>query len=140
MPDNAQRVRERELRDRARVMRRNPTESEARLWSMLRDKRMPVFKFRRQHVIMPYIIDFACLERWLLIEADGSQHADNERDRRRDFNLQHMGFEVLRFWNKDVLNRSAGVFDAIYAALHAPHPPTAARRVPPSPGTGEGQE
>lgn len=140
MADNDQRLRARELRDRARAMRAKPTEAEQRLWSMLRDRRMPAYKFRRQHVIDPFIVDFVCLDRWLIIEADGSQHAENDSDRRRDFYLRQLGFQVLRFWNNDVLSYPVGVFDAICAALHAPHPPTAARRVPPSPMLGEGQE
>jgi very-short-patch-repair endonuclease len=119
-------------------MRANPTPAERRLWSMLRNRRMPAFKFKRQHVIAPYIIDFACLERRLIIEADGSQHAENESDRRRDAYLWQRGFRVLRFWNNDVLENAAGVFDMIYAELHTPHPPTAAQWVPPSPVPGEG--
>ena len=61
-------------------MRADPTPAERRLWSMLRNRRMPAAKFRRQHVIAPYIVDFACIERWLIIEADGGQHADSESD------------------------------------------------------------
>src|SRR5438477_2724606 len=68
----------------AREMRLNPTPAERRLWSMLRDRRMPLFKFRRQFVIAPYIVDFVCFERRLVIEADGSQHAESEHDQRRD--------------------------------------------------------
>ncbi len=119
-------------------MRANPTDAERRLWSMLRDSRMPVFKFRRQLVIDPYIVDFACLERRLIIEADGGQHADSDYDSRRDAFLAREGFSVLRFWNNDVLTNPAGVFDAVFAALATPHPPTASRRVPPSPARGEG--
>jgi very-short-patch-repair endonuclease len=105
---------------------------------MLRDKRMPVFKFRRQVVIVPYIADFVCYERRLIVEADGSQHAENAYDVRRDAFLRCEGFDVLRFWNNDILGSASAVFDAIYASLHTPHPPTAARRAPPSPARGEG--
>src|SRR5437867_6059983 len=84
VPSNDERQRARELRDRARQMRANPTPAERHLWTMLRNRRMPAFKFKRQHVIAPYIVDFACLERSLIIEADGSQHADNISDRQRD--------------------------------------------------------
>ena len=138
VPSNDERERLRELRDRAREMRANPTPAEHRLWSMLRDRRMPLFKFKRQHVIAPYIVDFACLERSLIIEADGGQHCDNAADRRRDAYLGSKGFRVLRFWNNDVLENPSGVFEAIAAALHTPHPPTAAQWVPPSPRRGEG--
>lgn len=119
-------------------MRANPTDAERRLWTMLRDRRMPAAKFRRQHVVEPYIVDFACLEHGLIIEADGSQHADNKADLQRDRFLQRSGFRVLRFWNSDVLGNPGGVFELILAALHTPHPPAALRRAPPSPSKGEG--
>ena len=95
-------------------------------------------KFRPQHVIDPYIVDFACLERSLIIEADGGQHADNRSDRQRDAYLARLGFRVLRFWNNDVLENASGLFEMIYAALHTPHPPTAAQWAPPSPHSGRG--
>ena len=138
VPSNDERQRARELRDRARHMRANPTPPERRLWTMLRDRRMPAFKFRRQHVIAPYIVDFACLERGLIIEADGGQHAESSCDRQRDAYLRSKGFRVLRFWNNDVLENANGVFEMIHAVLHTPHPPTAAQWVPPSPVPGEG--
>jgi very-short-patch-repair endonuclease len=119
-------------------MRADPTPAERRLWAMLRDRRMPKAKFRRQHVIDPYIVDFACLERWLIIEADGGQHAESLADRRRDAHLGDRGFRVLRFWNNEVLENPDGVFEMIFAALHTPHPPTAAQWAPPSPHAGRG--
>ena len=119
-------------------MRANPTPAERRLWSMLRDRRMPVFKFKRQFVIDPYIVDFVCFERRLIIEADGSQHAESERDKRRDAFLSSQNFKVLRFWNNEVLENASGVFEAIYAELNPPHPPKPSAWVPPSPARGEG--
>jgi very-short-patch-repair endonuclease len=139
-PTNDERRRTRELRDRARAMRAHPTPAERRLWSMLRDARMPALRFRRQHVIAPYIADFACLERSLIVEADGGQHSECKSDERRDAFLRSSGFRVLRFWNNDVLENAAGVFEMIYAALHTPHPPKPAAWVPPSPLKGEGLE
>ena len=138
VPSNDQRERARQLRDRARAMRANPTPAERRLWAMLRDRRMRSFKFKRQHVITPYIVDFACLEGLLIIEADGGQHCDSDADRQRDAYLSRKGFRVLRFWNNDVLENPSGVFEMIQAALHTPHPPAAAQRVPPSPRAGRG--
>jgi very-short-patch-repair endonuclease len=105
---------------------------------MLRDRRMPSVKFRRQHVIDPYIVDFACLERWVIVEADGGQHADSVSDPLRDAYLSRRGFRILRFWNSDVLENPSGVFEMICTALNTPHPPTAAQWVPPSPLSGEG--
>ena len=138
VPSNDERQRARTLRDRAREMRANPTPAERRLWSMLRHRRMPSFKFKRQHVIGPYIVDFVCLELSLIIEADGGQHADSISDQQRDAHLTRKGFWVLRFWNNDVLQNPSGVFETIAAALHTPHPPTALQWVPPSPLRGEG--
>ena len=97
-----------------------------------------MFKFRRQMIIPPYSADFVCLERRLIIEADGSHHADSAYDVRRDAFLRGEGFEVLRFWNNDILENAGGVFEAIVAALQpTPHPArlTASR---PSPAGGEG--
>ena len=86
----------------------------------------------------PYIVDFICLERRLIIEVDGSQHAESGSDLRRSAFLTREGFSVLRFWNNDVLDNPESVFEAICAALATPHPPTASPRVPPSPARGEG--
>ena len=122
---------------RAREMRREPTPAERALWRMLRDRRLEDHKFRRQLRIEPYIVDFVCLERRLIIEADGGQHSENGYDERRDAFLKREGFEVLRLWNNDILTNSAGVFDTIFAALTTPHP-SAASRLPPSPARGEG--
>ena len=103
-------------------MRANPTEAEKRLWSMLRDRRLESFKFKRQQIIYPYIVDFVCLAERLVIEADGSQHAESKYDERRDAFLRAQPFRVLRFWNNDVLQNGAGVFDLICSALLNPSP------------------
>jgi very-short-patch-repair endonuclease len=105
---------------------------------MLRSSRLAGHRFRRQQIIFPYIVDFTCLPAKLIVEADGSQHADDRQDARRDAWLAGRGFRVLRFWNNDVLGRPEHVAEAIYAALNDPHPPTAARWAPPSPLKGEG--
>ena len=126
------------LLDRAKWMRANPTEAERRLWSILRAKRLSGFKFKRQQIIDWYIVDFVCLSERVIIEADGSQHADDKGDIRRDRYLRGQGFNVMRFWNNQVLAQSEAVATAIFAALSVPHPPAAARRAPPSPVKGEG--
>jgi very-short-patch-repair endonuclease len=106
------------LRKFARGMRREPTEAEGKLWYLLRNRRFAQFKFRRQLPIGNYIADFVCLDARLIIEADGSQHAESERDLVRDAYLHAQGFRLLRLWNSDILARSDDVLDAIWAALH----------------------
>jgi very-short-patch-repair endonuclease len=119
-------------------MRRNPTEAERCLWTMLRDRRLADFKFRRQVVLRPYIVDFVCFEKRVIVEADGSQHIDNAYDERRDAWLRGQSFAVHRYWNHDILARTSSVGEALLFALTTPHPPTAARRAPTSPARGEG--
>ncbi len=124
---------------RARTLRRDQTDAEKRLWSILRGGRMLGAKFRRQVWVAGYIADFACLEFRLIVEADGGQHAEAQAyDERRDAALAREGFRVLRFWNHQILNETRTVADTIAAALDNPHPPTAARRAPPSHLKGEG--
>ena len=119
-------------------MRANPTEAEERLWKMLRDRRLAAHKFRRQQVIYPYIVDFVCLETRLIIEADGSHHADDKADARRDAFLRGQGFQLLRFWNNQVLAERDAVAAAIFAALSSPHPADRFAAGCPSPARGEG--
>jgi very-short-patch-repair endonuclease len=101
----------------ARSMRREPTEAERKLWLLLRDRRFVNFKFRRQVPIGPYIADFVCYSARLIIEADGSQHAESQPDMIRDAELVRRGFRLLRFWNNDILARPQNVSDAIWVAL-----------------------
>ncbi|SFV35689.1 Very-short-patch-repair endonuclease [Devosia crocina] len=102
----------------AREMRREPTEAEARLWLMLRDRRFDEFKFRRQVPIGPFIADFVCYGAKLIVEADGSQHAESAADSVRDAELRRRGFHLIRFWNNDILARPDEVMDALWTALH----------------------
>ena len=91
------------------------TEAEHKLWQELRDRRLDRIKFRRQVPIGKYIADFVCLEARLIIEIDGSQHADSESDKSRGAELAAIGFRVLRFWNDDVLKEMDSVCDTIIA-------------------------
>ena len=101
---------------RAKWMRSNPTEAEARLWSILRAKRLSGLKWRHQVVFDDlYIADFVCLDAKLIIEIDGSQHGESDYDRVRDTELKSRGFRVLRFWNDDVLRDLDAVCDTIIA-------------------------
>jgi very-short-patch-repair endonuclease len=125
---------------RAKYMRANPTDAEKRIWSILRAKRLCDYKFKRQVVIDYYIADFVNFEHRVIVEADGSQHADNKHDEKRDAYLESQGFKVIRFWNSDALKETGAVTDAILFALTSPPLPSAASRLPPSPARGEGFE
>ncbi len=94
-------------------MRREMTEAEDRLWRELRGRRLDRIKFRRQVPIGPYIADFACLDARLIVELDGTQHAESRRDTVRDAELERRGFRVLRFWNDEVLRELTSVCDTI---------------------------
>lgn len=108
--------------ERERRLRRGQTDAEQALWWQLRNRRLHGWKFRRQHRIGPYFADFVCLEARLVIELDGSQHLEQRPyDRTRTAHLKREGFEVLRFWNDDVLRETQAVLLAIITAL-APHP------------------
>jgi 2-isopropylmalate synthase len=107
-------------RSRARVMRGTPTDAELRLWRLLRDRRLNGLKFRRQVPLGRYIVDFLCVEARLIVEADGSQHAESPRDKARDAYLESHGWKVLGFWNNEVLQNREIVLETIYAYAAKP--------------------
>jgi very-short-patch-repair endonuclease len=117
------------------------TDAERKLWFALRDRRFANFKFRRQVPLGPFIGDFVCFRARLVVEVDGSQHADLPRDEQRDRWLAANDFLVKRFWNNDVLTNIEGVLTVLLEVLHerTPHPARAARGRP-SPAGGEGTE
>ncbi|KKZ87960.1 hypothetical protein B5K05_04980 [Rhizobium phaseoli] len=100
---------------RARSLRQSDNDAERNLWNELRDRRLSGHKFVRQLPIGPYFADFACRELRLVIEIDGSQHADNPRDAIRDAFMTGNGWSVVRFWNVDVLRELPSVLDTILA-------------------------
>ena len=111
-------------RDFSKALRQNMTDAEQRLWKHLRAHRLDGQKFRRQQPIGPYIVDFVHFGVRLIVEADGGQHADAPHDKVRDAWLQAQGFQVLRFWNDDILLRTEAVLESIWAAVRgAPSPP-----------------
>jgi very-short-patch-repair endonuclease len=115
-------------RQRAREMRHKPVAMEKLFWSRLRDRQLGGFKFRRQYLIGPYIVDFVCTERKLIIELDGPLHADQvEYDRRRDVYLRRQGYRVMRLKNSEL---SEADLAKIQRALASPSPQ-------PSPPVGE---
>lgn len=122
---------------RAKVLRGELTSAERKLWSILHNRQLNGAKFRRQQPIGPYIGDFVCQERRLIIEADVGQHAESASDGQRTAFFQSKGFRVLRFWNNDILTNLDGVFQVIAKALETPRPAQAAPESP-SPSRGEG--
>jgi very-short-patch-repair endonuclease len=108
----------------AKALRHCSTEAESALWAHLRNRRFHGFKFRRQQLLGSYIVDFVCFEIKLVIELDGGQHAiEKAKDQQRDTWLRGQGFQVLRFWNNEVLGNMNGVLDIIQRTLAEPPPP-----------------
>ena len=97
----------------AKSMRNKPTDAEHALWQILRGKRLEGMRFRRQHPIENYIVDFICLDEKIIIELDGSQHAESAYDQKRDAKLKGLGYTDLRFWNDEVLEEPVLVADKI---------------------------
>ena len=123
--DNTRKTRKQRapLKTFARQMRREPTADELKFWYQVRDRRLEGFKFKRQVPIGPFIADFVCIERRIIVEIDGGQHSGSMRDEKRDAFLSSEGYRVMRFWNADVLTNMSGVIDMVIAALAAsPHP------------------
>ena len=120
---------------RARELRQNANEAEKKVWWMLRAKHIGGNKFRRQHPIGPYVVDFVCLRQRLVIEIDGDTHDDAQRelDRTRTRYLNKLGFRVIRFWNDDVYNFTSDVESTIAYELGMSDPSPL-----PSPLRGEG--
>ncbi|WP_081590505.1 endonuclease domain-containing protein [Blastomonas sp. AAP53] len=119
-------------------MRSEPTEAEAKLWSGLRAGRLNGAKFRRQVPIGNYIADFVCPAAKLIVELDGSQHADQQSyDTRRTEFLVSEGYRVIRFWNHDVLRSCSDVLESILRHVDVATPLPGALRLSLSP-TGRG--
>ena len=113
-----------ELHERARQMRKSPTEPEKRLWRNLSNSQLDGWKFRRQQVIGRFIADFVCPSAKLIVEVDGETH-DAVADAARDAALARIGFRTLRVTNDDVIRNIEGVRLAVEQALalaDRPHP------------------
>jgi very-short-patch-repair endonuclease len=110
------------LTSRSRGLRKNSTDAERKLWSILRSRQLGGFKFRKQVEIDGYVVDFLCAEKRLIIEVDGGQHTP-ERDAPRTAYLESQGFRLIRFWNNEVLENLDGIWTRIEEALSTPaHP------------------
>ena len=107
-----------ELLEFSRQLRKTQTDAENLLWALLRNRQMDGCKFRRQHPISPYILDFYCHEAQLCIELDGAHHGEQQdRDRNRDQALAELGIKTLRFWNNQALRETEAVAQAIWNEL-----------------------
>ena len=126
---------------RAATLRQCQTDAEGLLWHYLRGKQLEGYKFRRQQPIGPYIVDFVCMSRKLVIELDGSQHAEQHAyDKVRDEYLMGKGYRIMRFWNNEVFQSCNSVLDTVYQALvnpppHQPSPDGSASATPPQGGS-----
>jgi len=102
----------------ARKLRKNMTDTERLLWRHLRNRELGGYKFRRQRPVGPYIVDFVCLEKKLVVEVDGGQHAGQmELDAKRSDYLKEKGYRVMRFWNNEVLKETESVLTVILSSL-----------------------
>ncbi|MEO8327914.1 MAG: DUF559 domain-containing protein, partial [Nitrospirota bacterium] len=120
-------------------LRRDQTDAEQTLWRHLRSRQIKGVKFRRQHPIERYVVDFCCLEEKLIVELDGGQHLEqDEADQRRTDELKELGFRVLRFWNDDVLTKTDDVLEEILRFMENSEnhysPPSSVIVSEPSPG------
>lgn len=106
----------------ARNLRQQSTDAEQLLWRLLRNRRLTGHKFRRQHPIPPYVLDFYCHTKQVALELDGGQHNTEEaraHDEIRSRFLAEQGITVLRFWNDQILTEIDAVLEAIHKALTA---------------------
>lgn len=107
-----------ERTSRTRDLRNNPTDAEKKIWQHLRLRNLDGNKFRRQHPVGNFIVDFVCIEKKLIVELDGGQHQESVAyDSERTEWLESKGYRVVRFWDNDVLLDTDSVMKAIYEAL-----------------------
>lgn len=114
-----------ELKERRRYLRNNGTSAEATLWTLLSKKQLEGRKFRRQHSIKNYVVDFYCPSEKLIIELDGDVHfsaAGVEYDQKRDEELRQLGFKIIRIENEDIFKATMAVLDKIKSCFTTPDP------------------
>jgi very-short-patch-repair endonuclease len=107
--------------ERARTLRKSMSESEWKLWRELRKRQVGGHRFRRQHPIGPYVVDFVCLEQRFIVEVDGGHHSETaqvEYDGRRTEWLEREGYRVFRVWNTEVFDNLDGVVETIWTELN----------------------
>ena len=128
------------LKEYSRANRHQATEAENALWQLVRGNKLGL-RFRRQHAIERYIVDFICLPAWLIIEVDGEYHFEVEQaeyDGGRTHNLRELGFHVLRFTNEEVSHQPDHVLKLISTHLnkHLPNPKSSGFPSPQGEGAG----
>jgi methionine--tRNA ligase beta chain len=130
------------LKEFVKEHRSNPTDAEIALWEIIRGKQLDGYKFRRQHIIGNFIADFICLKEKLIIEVDGLFHQIPENkvsDEERTTELNRIGFEVIRFDNKEVINNRAIVAEKILVAITKRKTDSADSKIPSSGDGGAGK-
>ncbi|MFT4267131.1 MAG: DUF559 domain-containing protein [Xenophilus sp.] len=105
----------------SRRLRKEMTDAERKLWQCLRGGQLEGLKFRRQHPLPPYIVDFCCIEKKLIVELDGSQHT-SQMDAVRTRCLESQGWRILRFWDHDALMQTEAVIEVIWNFVGKPDP------------------
>ena len=106
------------LAGRAKQLRQNQTDTERKMWRLLRSRSLASYKFRRQHIIGSYIVDFCCVEKKLILELDGGHHQDRkEYDDRRTRFLEDEGYRVLRFWDNEVFREPDAVLTRVFETI-----------------------
>jgi len=140
-------LKRKERTELSRQLRKDLTEAERALWARLRGYQVSGLKFRRQQPIGPYIVDFVCFEKKIVIEVDGGQHGEEsvrQRDDERTAWLHGEGFRVLRFWNNEALANLEGLLEVIRQMMgdNCPSPKSSPTRGEdinaPSPSHGRG--
>ena len=104
----------------AKILRKNSTIQERRLWNLLRNRQFNNLKFKRQQPIGEYIVDFVCKEEKIIIEIDGGQHntiENNQLDKERTDFLQSLGYKVIRFWNNEIYENIDGIWERLHEEI-----------------------
>lgn len=123
----------------ARKLRSEMTDAERKLWQSLRKRQLKSTRFRRQHAVGPYIVDFECFEYRLIVELDGGQHNTldgREHDVARTSYLESVGYRVIRFWNDAVIEDTDSVLEAMALQLTKPNEVRPHPGPPPQAGKG----
>jgi very-short-patch-repair endonuclease len=106
------------MKENARILRKTMTDAEHRIWYFLRDRRLKGYKFARQYIIGPYITDFICRDKKIILEVDGGQHSEAiAYDTKRTQFLEKQGYKVIRVWNNEVFKNIEGVLETLLVAL-----------------------